>query len=61
MAKIIQLCPVSQYEEVSDVLMYALDDEGNVFRILDGEDTAVVITATAFNHAIELYRKYGEV
>lgn len=60
MTKIIQLCPANRHEE-GDVLMYALDSEGNVFRIIDGEDTAIVMSAVTFSHAVELHRKDGDV
>ena len=61
MAKIIQICAVSHNEEMKDVLLYALDDEGNVFKILELEDTELVISAHNFAHAVELHRKDGEV
>lgn len=61
MAKIIQLCPVSHNEEMKDVLMYALDDEGNVFKILEGEDTELAMAASTYARAVEIYRKEGEV
>lgn len=61
MTKIIQLCPVSHNEEVKEVLMYALDSEGNVFKILEGEDMAVAMSSVEYKHTLELLRKDGDV
>ncbi len=60
MAKIIQLCPASRHEE-GDVLMYALDDEGNVFKILEGEDTELAMAASTYAKTVEIYRKEGGI
>jgi hypothetical protein len=61
MAKIIQICPVRHNEETDDVLLYALDDEGNVFRLLELEDVELVMSAYAYANAVELHRRDGEV
>jgi hypothetical protein len=61
MAKIIQICPVSRNEETKEALVYALDSEGNVFMILEGEDMACIMSNIEYRHILELLRKDGEI
>jgi hypothetical protein len=61
MAKIIQICPVSHNEETKEALVYALDDEGNVFTILEAHDMECIMGHAEYKHILELLRKDGEV